>query len=75
MVLHFYFKSLSLQEYSKIQVSINEWMDEQGMEHHSLLKRKEILMRAATWMELEDMELAAIIKEGQILWISNYSAT
>lgn len=75
MVLHFYFKSLSLQEYSKIQVSINEWMDEQGMEHRSLLKRKEILMRAATWMELEDMELTAIIKEGQILWISNYSAT
>lgn len=75
MVLHFYFKSLSLQEYSKIQVSINEWLDEQGMEHRSLFKRKEILMRAATWMELEDMELTAIIKEGQILWISNYSGT
>ena len=57
------------------QVSINRWMNKQiwyihTREYHTALKRKETLMQATTWINLENSMLREI--KGQILYDSIY---
>ena len=55
------------QEAVAIQVSIHGWKDKQmwyihTIKYYSALKRKEILIHATRWMDLEDIMLSEIIQ-------------
>ena len=52
------------QEVEPIQTSINRWVDKQNvvhtMEYYSALKRKDMLIHATTWINLDDIMLIEI---------------